>query len=163
MITWEQTFIKIAELFAQRSSCVKRKVGAILAKDKRILSSGYNGTPSGFVNCNKVFESGDLKNGVLVKKHGNKIHNITLEKITHHDFAERYEIHAEQNCLAYAARNGVNTEGCDIYVTTAPCAQCAKLIIAAGIKKVYYKEIYKNSDGLNLLSDANIETIQVGE
>ena len=163
MITWGQTFIKTAELFAQRSNCVKRKVGAILVKDKRILSTGYNGTPSGFVHCDCVFENGDLKNGVLVKKHGNKIHNITVEKITHHDFAEKYEIHAEQNCISYAARNGVNTEGCDIYVTTAPCAQCAKLIIASGIKRVFYKEVYKNSDGLNLLSDVGIETIKVGE
>lgn len=160
MKDWDTTFLEIANIFAQRSSCVKRKVGAVLVKDLRVVSTGYNGTPSGFVNCDQVFKNGN-KEGLLVIKHGNKIHNMTVETITHHDFAERYEIHAEQNCLMIAAQNGISTKDCTLYVTTAPCVQCAKLIIAAGIKRVVYKEVYKENFGLDLLHLCGIETKQI--
>ena len=145
---WDLSFMEIASMFANYSSCVKRKVGAVLVKDLRILSTGYNGTPSGLCNCDEVFKNPtDLKNGTLP----NGI------KITHHDFAEQFEIHAEQNCLSFAAKNGVSTKDCTLYITTAPCVNCAKIIIASGIKKVIYNEIYKNDYGLKLLKAAKIK------
>lgn len=144
---WDLSFMEIASMFANHSSCVKRKVGAVLVKDLRILSTGYNGTPSGLCNCDEVFKNtADLKDGILP----NGI------KITHHDFAEQFEIHAEQNCLSFAAKNGVSTKDCTLYITTAPCVNCAKIIIASGIKKVIYNEIYKNDYGLKLLKAAKI-------
>ena len=145
---WDLSFMEIASIFANRSSCVKRKVGAVLVKDLRILSTGYNGTPSGLCNCDEIFKNPtDLKDGTLP----NGI------KITHHDFAEQFEIHAEQNCLSFAAKNGVSTKDCTLYITTAPCVNCAKIIIASGIKKVIYNEIYKNDYGLKLLKAAKIK------
>jgi dCMP deaminase len=154
MKSWDETFLEVAQLFAERSTCVKRQVGAILVKDKRILSTGYNGTPSGLCNCDKVFRFGADKVGLLpFVQEG--------ARFTHHEFAEKFEIHAEQNCIAFAAKNGINTEGCTMYVTVAPCAQCAKLIIAAGIKKVIYKEPYKNEDGISLLKISGVETSEL--
>ena len=145
---WDLSFMEIASIFANHSSCVKRKVGAVLVKDLRILSTGYNGTPSGFCNCDEVFKNPtDLKDGTLP----NGI------KITHHDFAEQFEIHAEQNCLSFAAKNGVSTKDCTLYITTAPCVNCAKIIISSGIKKVIYNEIDKNDYGLKLLKAAKIK------
>jgi dCMP deaminase len=155
MKDWDKTFIEIAEKFAEQSTCVKRKVGAVLVKDLRILSTGYNGTPSGFCNCNEVFKEGSLEVSNVT------IHTTTFNHITHHDFAERYEIHAEQNCLSFAAKNGVSTDGCTLYVTTAPCVHCAKIIIASGIKCVIYKEIYKNDFGIKLLEEAGVLVISV--
>ena len=145
---WDLSFMEIASIFANHSSCVKRKVGAVLVKDLRILSTGYNGTPSGICNCDEVFKNtADLKDGTLP----NGI------KITHHEFAEQFEIHAEQNCLSFAAKNGVSTKDCTLYITTAPCVNCAKIIIASGIKEVVYNEIYKNDYGLKLLKAAKIK------
>ena len=145
---WDLSFMEIASMFANHSSCVKRKVGAVLVKDLRILSTGYNGTPSGICNCDEVFKNtADLKDGTLP----NGI------KITHHEFAEQFEIHAEQNCLSFAAKNGVSTKDCTLYITTAPCVNCAKIIIASGIKEVIYNEIYKNDYGLKLLKAAKIK------
>ena len=158
--TTSSTFNGIAEKFAEQSTCVKRKVGAVLVKDLRILSTGYNGTPSGFCNCNVVFRDRDEKTGKINLNKGiiyvGKSQFDSHEYITHHDFAERYEIHAEQNCLSFAAKNGVSTDGCTLYITTAPCVNCAKIIIASGIKNVIYKEIYKNDFGIKLLEEANI-------
>ena len=145
---WDLSFMEIASMFANHSSCVKRKVGAVLVKDLRILSTGYNGTPSGICNCDEVFKNTtDLKDGTLP----NGI------KITHHEFAEQFEIHAEQNCLSFAAKNGVSTKDCTLYITTAPCVNCAKIIIASGITEVVYNEIYKNDYGLKLLKAAKIK------
>ena len=152
MKSWDETFIEIAESFAAHSSCVKRKVGAILVKDLRIISTGYNGTPSGLVNCDEVFKDGSLVG-----------HLLNGTEITHHEFSERFEIHAEQNCLLTAAKNGISVKDCSLYITTAPCVNCAKIIIAAGIKKVIYKEIYKNNFGILLLEEAGIECRKLGE
>lgn len=169
---WDKTFLEIADIFANQSSCVKRKVGAVLVKDLRILSTGYNGTPSGFYNCEDVFTQGDgsvdLENGVFKgKMHTDQFGIVKTIRshiyLNHHDFAERYEIHAEQNCLSFAAKNGVSTEDCILYITTAPCVNCAKIIIASGIKEVIYKDSYKNQDGINLLRDSKITVWQYGE
>lgn len=162
--SWDETFLKIASTFASRSTCIKRQVGAVLVKDLRILSTGYNGTPSGFFNCEDVFKDKDLNKGVINRGWYDSfqgIDHVNRECINHHDFSEKYEIHAEQNCIAFAARNGVSTGDCTLYVTTAPCVHCAKLIIAAGIKRVVYKDDYKSSSGVELLKEAEIPVLHL--
>lgn len=163
MKNWDKTFIEIAEKFAEQSTCVKRKVGAVLVKDLRILSTGYNGTPSGFCNCKDVFGNGpnEIATKAIFYKSDfpsslNSKKSFQGYYFTHHEFADRFEIHAEQNCIAFAAKNGVSTEDCTLYITTAPCVNCAKIIIASGVKKVVYKEIYKNDFGIQLLNEAGI-------
>lgn len=165
---WDKTFIEIAEKFAEHSTCVKRKVGAVLVKDLRILSTGYNGTPSGFCNCKDVFGNGPNEVATKAIFHRDDFSNSLNSKksfrgyyFTHHEFAERFEIHAEQNCIAFAAKKGVSTEECTLYVTTAPCVHCAKIIIASGVKKVVYNEIYKNDMGIQLLKEAGIDTLKI--
>lgn len=124
--------MKSAMLFADLSYAKRLKVGAILSKDKRIIACGYNGTlPKSDNTC--------------------EVNNITCETV----------IHAEQNILSFCAKNGIRTNNTILYVTTSPCIECAKLIISAGIKKVYYLEKYRNINGLNLLKDNNIKCKQL--
>lgn len=124
-------YLRMARIWAENSYCQRRKVGALVVKDKMIISDGYNGTPSGFENiCEE--ES-----------------NVT----------KPYVLHAEANAITKLARSSNNSEGSTLYVTAAPCIECAKLIIQAGIKRVVYGEKYRLDDGLKLLRKANIEII----
>ena len=123
--------MKTAELWAQESHAERNKVGCVIAKDGRILSTGYNGTLPGMNNCCE-FE-GSTSDEVM---------------------------HAEQNALMFCAKNGVATEGCSIYVTLSPCMHCAKMIIMAGITSVYYKEKYRNTEPLVLLNNLGIRVLQ---
>jgi len=135
----------------KNSTCIRLKIAAVIVKDDRIISSGWNGAPSGMIHCNEYFEHVKDTNSEDFKK-------------LHAEFSERNELHAEQNAIAFAARNGINTEGSILFTSVSPCASCAKLIIAAGIKTVYYKVEYDRSNaGLDLLNDCNIETICIGE
>ena len=121
----------MARIWAGNSYCVRRQVGALVVKDKMIISDGYNGTPSGFENiCEDE-------------------HNVT----------KPYVLHAEANAITKLARSSNNSEGATLYVTASPCIECAKLIIQAGIKRVVYGERYRLADGINLLQRANIETV----
>lgn len=148
--TWDKTFLEIAELFAEHSTCRKRQVGAVLVKNRRIISCGYNGTPSGMPHCDSFFHTEED-----CKCLGGSGHSL------HHEFSAKYELHAEQNCIAFAAKSGsCIDDSCILYVTTAPCSDCAKLIVAAGIKKVVYKEHYKNSDGVDFLKEAHVEVVK---
>ena len=113
-------FLKTAYLLGQESKCVSRNVGAVIADHKRIISTGYNGTPSGFTNCNDVFKMG----------------NFVRED--HHKWSKMNEVHAEMNAILFAAKEGKAIEGAEIYTILQPCDECLKNIIAAGIKKVYY-------------------------
>ena len=124
---------------ANISSCQKKHVGAIIVKDLKILSSGYNGTPAGTENCKDHFPDP----------------SIPSFKNDHREWSETHEIHAEQNAIAYAARNGINIEGAKMYVTYSPCINCAKMIVASGISEVIYLEEYKIKDGLNFLKECN--------
>lgn len=122
-------YLRMARIWAENSYCQRRKVGALVVKNKMIISDGYNGTPSGFDN---VCE--DSAN------------------ITH-----PYVLHAEANAITKLARSSNNSEGATLYVTASPCIECSKLIIQAGIKRVVYGEHYRLEDGINLLERANIE------
>lgn len=126
-------YLRMAHIWAENSYCVRRKVGALIVKDKMIISDGYNGTPSGFEN---VCEDEQ---------------NITLP----------YVLHAEANAITKIARSNNNSENATLYVTDAPCIECAKLIIQAGIKRVIYNRNYRIEDGINLLKRAGITVEQI--
>jgi len=124
--------LQMAEIWAQNSYCKRRKVGALLVKDRMIISDGYNGTPSGFEN---VCEDED---GVT----------------------KPYVLHAEANAITKVAKSGNSSEGATLYVTASPCVECAKLIIQSGIKRVVYRDEYRLTDGVDLLRRAGIEVEQ---
>lgn len=126
-------YLRMARIWAENSYCERRKVGALVVKDKMIISDGYNGTPSGFENkC----EDGN---------------NVTLP----------YVLHAEANAITKLARSSNNSDGSTLYVTASPCIECSKLIIQSGIKRVVYGEKYRLEDGINLLKKANIEVVYI--
>ena len=123
----------MARIWAENSYCQRRKVGALVVKDKMIISDGYNGTPSGFEN---VCEDAD---------------NVT----------KPYVLHAEANAITKLARSNNNSDGSTLYITDSPCIECAKLIIQAGIKRVVFAQKYRLVDGLELLQRANIELLHI--
>ena len=125
----DERYLRMARIWAENSYCVRRQVGALVVKDKMIISDGYNGTPSGFEN---VCEDEN---------------NVT----------KPYVLHAEANAITKLARSNNNSDGSTLYVTASPCMECSKLIIQAGIRRVVYGEEYRLSDGLDLLRRANIE------
>ncbi|MDD7318735.1 MAG: dCMP deaminase family protein [Prevotella sp.] len=129
--TLDSRYLRMARIWAENSYCQRRKVGALVVKDKMIISDGYNGTPSGFEN---VCEGDD---------------NVT----------KPYVLHAEANAITKLARSSNNSDGSTLYVTASPCIECSKLIIQAGIKRVVYGEKYRLEDGINLLKRAGIEVV----
>ncbi|MDP4979384.1 MAG: cytidine/deoxycytidylate deaminase family protein [Desulfobacterales bacterium] len=141
--SWDTYFMNITTLVAQRSTCTRRAVGAIIVKDKRILSTGYNGAPSGIRHC---LEVGCLRESLQVPS------------------GERHElcrgIHAEQNAIIQAAYHGVSVNNAVLYCTNQPCAICAKMIINAGIKKIYYQSGYTDALAQEMLSEAGIDLIK---
>lgn len=146
-----QTFMRIAYQVASESKAEKRKVGAVIVKDNNIIALGYNGTPSGFDNCceDEVEVTSYEENGGM----GCGDNFGIMPKI----LKTRPEVlHAESNAISKCARSTFSSEGADIFVTTAPCIECAKLIIQAGIKNVFWSEEYKSMDGIRLLEKANI-------
>ena len=126
-------YLRMAEIWAENSYCTRRQVGALIVKNKMIISDGYNGTPSGFPN---ICEGED---------------GLTLP----------YVLHAEANAITKIARSGNNSDGATLYVTDAPCIECAKLIIQSGIKRVVYARSYRLTDGIELLTKASIEVEQM--
>lgn len=129
----DSRYLRMAAIWAENSYCRRRQVGAIIVKDKMIISDGFNGTPSGFEN---VCED---ENGLT----------------------KPYVLHAEANAITKVARSGNSSDGATLYVTSSPCIECAKLIIQAGIKRVIYHECYRITDGLDLLRRAGVECGQV--
>ena len=127
----DNNFINIAREIASASKCVSKQVGAVIVKDGRILSTGYNGTPAGFINCCDHWDG-----------------QYTAE---HHEWSKTYEIHAEMNAIIWAAREGISIDGATIYVTLEPCSECSKNLIASGIKKIVYDKAYEHANS-NILS-----------
>ena len=127
----DRRYLRMARIWAENSYCLRRQVGALIVKENMIISDGYNGTPSGFEN---VCED---ENGLT----------------------KPYVLHAEANAITKIARSGNNSDGATLYVTDAPCIECAKLIIQAGIRKVVYGRNYRLADGIDLLRRAGIEVI----
>ncbi len=129
----DQRYLRMAHIWAENSYCKRRKVGAIIVKNKMIISDGYNGTPSGFEN--------------------------TCEE--DNDTTKAYVLHAEANAITKVAKSNNSSEGATLYVTTSPCMECSKLIIQSGIKRVVFDEKYRIIDGLEILERAGIELINL--
>ena len=142
--TWDEYFIEITKMVAKRSTCLRRHVGAILVKDKRILATGYNGAPQNIRHC---LEIGCIRETKKVPS------------------GERHElcrgIHAEQNLIIQAAYHGISIAGSQLYCTNFPCSICAKMIINAGITKIIYLEGYPDELSQELLKEANIEAVRL--
>ena len=129
----DRRYLRMARIWSENSYCTRRKVGALIVKDKMIISDGYNGTPSGFPN---ICEDEN---------------NVTLP----------YVLHAEANAITKVARSNNSSEGSTLYVTASPCIECAKLIIQAGIRRVVFSDLYRNDDGIKLLERAGIEVVRI--
>ena len=133
MTKFDSSYIEMAGVWARNSYCRRRQVGALLVKDRMIISDGYNGTPCGFEN---VCED---ENGIT----------------------KPYVLHAEANAITKVAKSNNSSDGATLYVTAAPCVECAKLIIQSGIKRVVYRDSYRITDGLELMERAGIELLQI--
>ncbi len=131
--TLDHRYLRMALIWAENSYCTRRQVGALIVKDKMIISDGFNGTPSGFEN-------------VCEDDEGNTI---------------PYVLHAEANAITKIARSGNNSDGATLYVTDEPCIECSKLIIQAGIRRVVYAREYRLHEGLDLLKRANVEVVHL--
>lgn len=155
-------FIQMATLVSEQSSCCRVKVGSVLVRDTRVISIGYNGTPKAQIHCEDFFKK------LYKQKYSKKYKNLEAYKKSqtffdeHGQWSIKYELHAEQNAISFAAKHGIRTEDADLYITLAPCVSCAKTIIASGIKRVFYKEPYDRSqDGLDFLKNNGIKCKQV--
>jgi len=126
-------YLEMARIWATNSYCKRRQVGALIVKDRMIISDGYNGTPSGFEN----------------------------ECEDEHDNTKPYVLHAEANAITKVAKSNNSSEGATLYITASPCMECAKLIIQAGIVRVVYADDYRITNGIELLKKANIEVVQI--
>lgn len=126
-------YLRMATIWAENSYCQRRKVGALIVKDKMIISDGFNGTPSGFEN-------------VCEDENGN---------------TKAYVLHAEANAITKVARSNNSSDGATLYVTTSPCIECAKLIIQSGIKRLVFSEMYRMRDGIDLLERSGIECVHI--
>ena len=133
MEKFDKSYMEMASLWARNSYCKRRQVGALLVKDRMIISDGFNGTPSGFEN---ICED---ENGVT----------------------KPYVLHAEANAITKVAKSGNNSDGSTLYGTSSPCLECSKLIIQSGIRRVVYQEEYRLTDGIDLLRRAGIEVIKL--
>ncbi len=129
----DERYLRMARIWSENSYCVRRKVGALIVKDKMIISDGYNGTPSGFKNICETAEGTTFP----------------------------YVLHAEANAITKVARSNNSSDGATLYVTASPCLECAKLIIQSGIRRVVFSELYRITDGIDLLKQAGIETVYI--
>lgn len=130
---FDGSYLEMARVWARNSYCVRRQVGALIVKDRMIISDGYNGTPCGFENVCED-ENGQTK---------------------------PYVLHAEANAITKVAKSGNSSDGATLYVTAAPCVECAKLVIQAGIKRVVYQDEYRVRDGIDLLERAGVEVVKL--
>lgn len=140
----DQNFLRIAREIATGSKCVSTHVGALIVKDNRIISTGYNGTPAGYINCCDYWKG-----------------QYTPE---HHDWSAAHEIHAEMNAVLWAARQGQKIEGATLYCTLEPCLNCAKHMVGAGIKRIVFASKYKHhyGDGVaEFMKENNAEIVQI--
>ncbi len=137
---WDTYFMRITKLVATRSSCLRRSVGAVLVKDKRILATGYNGAPAGMAHCE---ETGCLRDQLHIPS------------------GERHELcrglHAEQNAIIQAARQGTEIKDSTLYCTTAPCSLCAKMLINAGVTRIVYEGSYPDERAMAFFAEAGVK------
>ena len=144
--SWDEYFMQIVDLVKTRSTCLRRQVGALIVKDKRILASGYNGAPSGVAHCAEV--------GCLRQQ-------LNIPSGERHELCRA--IHAEQNAIVQAAYSGTSVSGSTMYVSLQPCSLCAKLMINAGIKKLVFRGNYPDELALSMLNEAGVELVNFDE
>lgn len=132
-LTLDKRYLRMARIWSENSYCIRRKVGALLVRDKMIISDGYNGTPAGFDNVCEDTEGATYP----------------------------YVLHAEANAITKVARSNNSSEGSTLYVTASPCVECSKLIIQSGIKRVVFSEMYRLTDGIDLLKRSGIEVVHL--
>jgi dCMP deaminase len=142
--SWPEYFMAITRLVAKRSTCLRRSVGAILVKEKRILATGYNGAPAGVRHCEEV--------GCLRE-------NSSIPSGTRHELCRG--LHAEQNVIIQAAYHGISIRDATLYCTNKPCVICSKMIINAGIKKIYYEEGYDDALSDQLFGEARLDLVRL--
>lgn len=142
--TWDEYFMEIVDLIKTRSTCLRRQVGALIVKDKRILTTGYNGAPMG---CSHCAEAGCIRE------------KLNIPSGQRHELCRG--IHAEQNALVQAAYSGVSVKGGTLYVTNQPCVLCAKLAINAGIKKIVFRGEYPDELAMDLLKESGIRVVRI--
>lgn len=142
--SWDEYFMEIVEIVKTRSTCLRRQVGAIIVKDKRILASGYNGAPVGCRHCEEV--------GCIREQ-------LKIPSGQRHELCRA--IHAEQNAIVQAAYSGTSVKGGVMYITHQPCVMCAKMIINAGISKIIFKGEYPDELAMKLLEEAGVEVVKV--
>lgn len=142
-ISWNDYFMEMAELASRRSTCLRRKVGAVIVKENQVLATGYNGAPKGLPNCCDI--------GSCLRQ------ELSIPSGERHELCRA--VHAENNAITQCAVNGVSCKGAVLYVTASPCVMCLKQIINAGITKIYAKEFYPDKLSLEMLKQSNIEMI----
>ncbi len=140
---WDEYFLEIAHVVAKRSTCLRRHIGAVIVKDKQILTTGYNGAPSGLAHC---LELGCLRD------------ELGIPSGTRHEICRA--LHAEQNAIIQAALHGISTKGSTLYCTHQPCILCAKTVINAGIKRVVFEGHYPDQSARDILNEAGIELVR---
>jgi len=138
--SWDEYFMEIAEIVKTRSTCLRRQVGAVLVKDNRIITTGYNGAPTGLRHCTEI--------GGCEREH------LGIPSGQRHELCRA--LHAEQNAVIQAAKIGVSTEGATAYITLSPCVICAKILINAGIKTIVYKDGYPDDMASKMLYEAGV-------
>jgi dCMP deaminase len=139
--SWDAYFMNLAGLVAERSTCLRRSVGAVLVKDKRIIATGYNGAPAGLPHC-KEREGGCIRQA------------MNIPSGERHELC--YAVHAEQNAIIQAAALGIPIEGATLYCTTQPCIICTKLLINAGVKRIVFSNPYPDELSIRLLNEAGV-------
>lgn len=140
--SWDEYFIDLARLVSSRSTCLRRQVGAVIVKDKNVLTTGYNGAPSGISHC--------CKNGCLREK-------MAVPSGERHELCRG--LHAEQNAIIQAAKHGVNIANGILYCTHVPCVICAKMLINAGLEKIVYLEGYPDQLAVDMLNESGIQVV----
>lgn len=144
---FQKLFVKMLKNVEEQSTCSRLKVGALLVRDNRVISMGWNGVPSGQKHCIEVFD--EFHNDPVVRYqmiHDPKAFTENFNE-NHRIFSEMNEIHGESNAICTAAKNGISTNGATLYTSVAPCPSCAKMIIASGIKEVFYMKNYDRTNG----------------
>ncbi len=145
---WDEYFMNMALLTAERSTCLRRQVGAVIVQDKHIIATGYNGAPQGLQHC------ADLEGGCLREQMG-------IPSGERHELCRA--LHAEQNAIIQAAALGHGIEGATIYITNQPCVICAKMIINAGIRRIVVKEGYPDQMSVDILAEAGLKIVMLGD
>lgn len=153
---WDISYLKMTTTLAEHSKCSAKKVGCLIVKNQNIISSGINGTPKGFINCNELFLKND--DGKWTDIHGNVLSNQN----SHKEWSLQFEIHAEMNAISKLARSTSSAEGSTLYCNYCPCSQCAKNIIPTGIKRVVFSKDFDDTPIVSeFLNKNGIEVIKI--